>query len=55
MIDVENCAITGQTFYDLGSEQVRKVAFAILDLDAIEKQNDDRGVVFRLPPSPVEN
>lgn len=54
-LDVENYAIVGQTLYDLTPGHVRKVALASLDLDATEKQNDDRGVVFQLPPSPVGN
>ena len=54
-LDVENYAIVGQTLYDLTPGHVRKVALASLDLDATEKLNDDRGVVFQLPPSPVGN
>lgn len=52
-IEVENYAIVGQTLYDLTPGHPRKVALAGLDLDATQKQNDDRGVVFQLPPSPL--
>jgi hypothetical protein len=52
-LDVENYAIVGQTLYDLTPGHARKVDLASLDLPATEKQNDDRGVVFQLPPSPL--
>jgi hypothetical protein len=48
-IEVVNYAIVGETFFDLTPGHPRKVALADLDLTATEKQNDDHGVVFRLP------
>jgi len=50
-LDIENYAIVGQTLYDLTPGHARKVELASLDLPATQKQNDDRGVVFQLPPS----
>lgn len=54
-IDVGNYAIVGQTLYDLTPGHPRKIALADLDLPATEKQNDDRGVSFQLPPSAQAN
>lgn len=50
-LEVGNYAIVGTTLFDLTSGHPRKIALADLDLDATQKQNDDRGVVFQLPPS----
>jgi hypothetical protein len=50
-LEVENYAIVGTTLFDLTPGHPRKIAVADLDLDATQKQNDDRGVVFQLPPS----
>ncbi|HET8825882.1 MAG TPA: hypothetical protein VFM77_12185 [Terriglobales bacterium] len=46
---VMNYAIVGSTLYDLSDGRTKKVALAELDLPATVKQNDDRGVEFRLP------
>jgi len=46
---VMNYAIVGTTLYDLSEGRTKKVALAELDLPATVKQNDDRGVEFRLP------
>ena len=46
---VMNYAIVGSTLYDLSEGRTKKVALAELDLPATMKQNDDRGVEFRLP------
>ncbi|HTS36784.1 MAG TPA: hypothetical protein VMH04_14000 [Candidatus Solibacter sp.] len=48
-VEVGNYAIVGATLFDLTPGHSRKVAVADLDLDATQKQNDDRGVTFRLP------
>ena len=48
-LDVENYAIVGGTLYDLSAGRTKKVALAELDLEATVKQNDDRGVEFRVP------
>ncbi len=50
-VEVENYAILGQTLYDLTPGHSRKVALASLDLQATEKENDDRGIVFQVPAS----
>ena len=48
-LEVANYAIIGSTLYDLSDNRTKKVALAELDLSATVKQNDDRGVDFRLP------
>jgi hypothetical protein len=54
-LEVNNYAIVSQTLYDLTPGHPRKIALADLDLSATQKQNDDRGVVFQLPPSAQAN
>jgi hypothetical protein len=54
-IEVGNYAIVSQTLYDLTPGRPRRIALADLDLSATEKQNDDHGVVFQLPPSAQAN
>ena len=49
--EVGNYAIFGQTLFDLTPGHRRKIALPDLDLVATEKQNDDRGVSFQLPPA----
>jgi hypothetical protein len=53
--EVENYAIVGVTLFDLTPGHARRIALADLDLEATQKQNDDRGVVFALPASPQAN
>lgn len=48
-MEVGNYAIVGATLYDLSEGRSKKVALAELDLAATVKQNDDRGVEFKLP------
>ena len=48
-LEVLNYAIVGTTLYDLSDGRTRKVALAELDLPATVKQNDSRGVDFRVP------
>ena len=50
-LEVQNYAVIGDLLYDLTPGHRRKVALAELDLTATATQNDDRGVVFQLPPS----
>jgi len=50
-LEVGNYAILGATLFDLTPGHPRKVALADLDLEATRKLNEDRGVVFQLPPS----
>jgi hypothetical protein len=47
--EVANYAIVGATLYDLSDGRARKVGLADLDLTATVKQNDDRGLDFKLP------
>src|ERR1022692_1102022 len=54
-LEIENYAIVNQTLYDLTPGHPRKIALADLDLPATEKQNDDRGITFQLPPSAQVN
>jgi len=49
--EVVNYAIVGETLYELSDGRAKKVALAELDLSATEKQNDERGVDFRVPPA----
>ena len=54
-LEVGNYAIVGTTLFDLTAGHPRKIALADLDLEATQKQNDDRGVVFQVPPSMQAN
>jgi hypothetical protein len=54
-IEIENYAIVNQTLYDLTPGHPRKIALSDLDLQATEKQNDDRGITFELPSSSQAN
>jgi len=49
-LEVQNYAVIGDTLYDLTPGRHRKILLADLDLTATTKQNDDRGIDFRLPP-----
>jgi len=51
-IEVQNYAIVGDMLYDMTPGHSRRVLLAELDLDATSKQNDERGIDFRLPPRP---
>jgi hypothetical protein len=54
-VEVGNYAIVSQTLFDLTPGHPRKIALADLDLSATQKQNDERGVPFQLPPSSQAN
>lgn len=54
-LEVANYAIVGSTLFDLTPGHSRRIALADLNLDATLRQNDDRGVIFRLPPGTLEN
>jgi len=49
-VAVQNYAIVGDMLYDMTPGHSHKVLLADLDLDATTKQNDERGIDFRLPP-----
>ena len=51
-VEVRNYAIVGDVVYDLSGGSHRKIALTDLDVPATQKQNDDRGVDFRLPSRP---
>lgn len=54
-IQVTNYAIVGDTIYDFSQGSRHKIALADLDLTATQKQNDARGLDFRLPTRPLGN
>jgi hypothetical protein len=54
-VGVQNYAILGDTLYDMTPGHSRKVVIADLDLEATVKENDQRGIDFRLPLHPKEN
>ena len=54
-LEVQNYALIGDMLYDLTPGRHHKIAIADLDLNATTKQNDERGIDFRLPPSPEAN
>ena len=49
-LEVQNYAIVGDMLYDMTPGHSHKVLLADLDLDATTRQNDNRGIDFRLPP-----
>lgn len=51
-LEVQNYAVIGDMLYDLTPGRHHKIALADLDLASTAKQNDDRGIDFRLPPKP---
>jgi hypothetical protein len=51
-LEVQNYAVIGDTLYDLTPGRHHKIPLAELDLTSTAKQNDDRGIDFRLPPKP---
>jgi hypothetical protein len=51
-LEVQNYAVIGDTLYDLTPGRHHKIALDELDLTSTAKQNDDRGIDFRLPPKP---
>jgi hypothetical protein len=48
-LEMANYAIVGDSLFDLTPGHRHKIALAELDLAATEKENDDRGIDFRLP------
>ena len=51
-VEVSNYAIVGDTIFDFTPGHARRVALSELNVQATQKQNDDRGVDFRLPAGP---
>ena len=54
-LEVQNYAVIGDMLYDLTPGRHHRIALADLDLTSTAKQNDDRGIDFRLPPKPETN
>jgi hypothetical protein len=54
-IEVGNYAIVGRNLYDMSPGHSGKVPLADLDLLATQKQNDQRGVKFQVPPTRQAN
>jgi len=48
-IEVSNYAIIGSTLYDLTPGHPRKILLSDIDVAATSKQNDDRGIDFKVP------
>lgn len=48
-LEITNYAIQGKTLFNLSGEGPRRIDTAELDVSATMKENDDRGVEFRLP------
>jgi hypothetical protein len=54
-LEVQNYAVIGDTLYDLTPGRHHKIPLVDLDLTTTAKQNDDRGIDFRLPPKSETN
>ena len=54
-LEVQNYAIVGNMLVDMTEGHHRKVPLTELDVAATSKQNDDRGIDFRLPNQPLAN
>lgn len=54
-LEVGNYAIVGATIFDLTPGHPRKIALADLDLEATQKENEDHGVSFQVPPNSQAN
>ncbi len=54
-LEVANYAIVGDSLFDLTEGHRHKIALADLDLTATSKQNEDRGIDFRLPSKAEAN
>jgi len=50
-LEVGNYAIVGSSIFEFTSGRSHKIPLSDLNLDATQKENDTRGVVFQLPPS----
>jgi hypothetical protein len=49
-LEVQNYAVIGDVLYDLTPGRHHKIPLMDLDLTSTAKQNDERGIDFRLPP-----
>ncbi|HVI10032.1 MAG TPA: hypothetical protein VND65_17220 [Candidatus Binatia bacterium] len=48
-LEIGNYAIVSRTLYDLTPGHTRKIEMSLLDLEATERINEDRGVIFQWP------
>jgi len=53
--EVANYAIIGDTLYDLAEGRRHRIPLSDLDLTATARENDDRGIDFKVPPSAAAN
>lgn len=53
--EVSNYAIVGDTLFDLSEGRRHKIPLSDLDLGATVRQNDDRGIDFKVPPTTAGN
>lgn len=51
-MEIANYAIVGDTLFDLTPGHPRRVPLSELDVNATQKQNEDRGTDFKLPANP---
>ncbi len=49
--EIQNYAIIGQTLWNFAPQRTEKIPLSDLDLPATTKENDERGLDFRLPAS----
>ena len=49
--EIQNYAIIGQTLWSFAPQRTEKIPLSDLDLPATTKENDERGLDFRLPAS----
>jgi hypothetical protein len=54
-LEVQNYAVIGDTLWDLTPGRHHKIPLAELNLASTTKENDDRGIDFRLPPKVETN
>jgi hypothetical protein len=47
--EIRNYAIVGETLWCFTPQRTQKIPLSELDLDATVKENDDRGLTFRVP------
>lgn len=50
-LELQNYAVIGDMLYDLTPGRHHKIPLAELDLASTAKQNDERGIDFKLPPA----
>jgi hypothetical protein len=51
--EIHNYAIVGQTLWNFNPQHTQKIPLSDLDIPATTKENDERGVDFRVPGPPV--